>query len=448
MTGLDLVGRGWLLARAMVTLRRRTDPAALLRANGPRALARAALLPAGRNLAVAIALLPYGLRHEATAAFLCCRALDAFEDLGGTHRERAAHVQAAVDFLCHAATPAPVIADRPVRDSELVDLILAQRLGDLRDLVDLLAEPSRARVRAMLCDIGTAMVANLHQPMARSAYGALVLGRAAAYAGELISDGPFASGEFFAAAGNLTQLANDLRDRELELYDSVTQTELMLKVFLRLPPLIVATLNLLATVGEATTYRGARAAASYMAITTSAFLCRQADSPAPYRRSRRIAAAVYAGVSLSAYRVTLSRVAEAANAALEKVVARSGSGRPGGQDRLAPFCAEPATSITDQLLGTAFRLLDELPAAELTEGLPRTDVFRLMLADHLALDALDRIDPARAGDMQALADLVQRTAAERVGHKTSFAPHDTAKPVEAVAAKRPLAAADRREALA
>ena len=52
-------------------------------------LARLALVPAARNLGVAISFLPADLRSEATAALLACRVLDAYEDLSSTARWRA-----------------------------------------------------------------------------------------------------------------------------------------------------------------------------------------------------------------------------------------------------------------------------------------------------------------------------------------------------------------------
>jgi phytoene/squalene synthetase len=70
-----------MLARGVRDLRRAVDPAALRRAGSPDELAESALIPAARNLAVAINLLPEIQRAESTAAVLACRVLDAYEDL-------------------------------------------------------------------------------------------------------------------------------------------------------------------------------------------------------------------------------------------------------------------------------------------------------------------------------------------------------------------------------
>src|SRR5271163_3347727 len=74
-------GRLGTLAHGLRHLRRAPDLAALRAARSPDELARLALVPAARNLGIAIGFLPAELRAEAAAALLACRVLDAYEDL-------------------------------------------------------------------------------------------------------------------------------------------------------------------------------------------------------------------------------------------------------------------------------------------------------------------------------------------------------------------------------
>src|SRR6478735_2561501 len=109
-------GRLDTLAHGLWHLHRTPDLVALRAARSPDELARLALIPAARNLGIAIGFLPADLRAEATAALLACRVLDAYEDLG--HRPLASGaVLAAVDYLNGATdTPPPALSALSVRD--------------------------------------------------------------------------------------------------------------------------------------------------------------------------------------------------------------------------------------------------------------------------------------------------------------------------------------------
>src|SRR5215475_11180110 len=86
------------LARGLRDLRRAPDLNALRAARSPDELARLALVPAARNLSIAVGFLPADLRAEATAALLACRVLDAYEDLSDRPLAGAA-VLTAVGYL-------------------------------------------------------------------------------------------------------------------------------------------------------------------------------------------------------------------------------------------------------------------------------------------------------------------------------------------------------------
>ncbi|MDZ7918196.1 MAG: hypothetical protein U5O16_41365 [Rhodococcus sp. (in: high G+C Gram-positive bacteria)] len=129
-------------ARGIRDLRRAVDPAALLRAGSPDELARSALVPAARNLAVAINLLPEPQRAESTAAVLACRVLDAYEDLCSGSATTV--LEAARYLVGDNPAPPPPLSAQVVRDSELVDSILAERIDDVRVLVSRLPAAGRA----------------------------------------------------------------------------------------------------------------------------------------------------------------------------------------------------------------------------------------------------------------------------------------------------------------
>ena len=214
-------GRLGNLAHGLRHLRRAPDLAALRAARSPDELARLARIPAARNLGIAAGFLPADLRAEATAALLACRVLDAYEDLIDRPLASGA-VLTAVGYLNGATdTPPPPLHAVAVRDSEAVDLVLAERIHDVRALLSALPIEGRERVGQMLVDVGRVMARNLDSPLPRVAYGEGVLGRVVLYACSLVAEGACTEadlGELAGCIGVTAQLANDLRDGELALY--------------------------------------------------------------------------------------------------------------------------------------------------------------------------------------------------------------------------------------
>ena len=104
----------------------------------PDELARLALVPAARNLGIAIGFLPAALRAEATAALLACRVLDAYEDLLDRPSAVEAVLAAAGYLNGDLEAPPPVPDAVAVRDCEAVDLALAERIDDVRVLLSAL----------------------------------------------------------------------------------------------------------------------------------------------------------------------------------------------------------------------------------------------------------------------------------------------------------------------
>ena len=209
-------GRLGTLADGLWYLHRTPDLAAMRAARSPGELARLALVPAARNLGIAAGFLPADLRSEATAALLACRVLDAYEDLSDRPLAAGA-VVAAVDYLNgDTETPPPPLQAIAVRDSEAVDLVLAERIRDVRELLSELSFEGRKRIGRMLADVGHVMALNLDCPLPRTAYGEGVLGRVMLYVCSLVAEDACAEADLSELAGCIgvtAQLANDLRGR-------------------------------------------------------------------------------------------------------------------------------------------------------------------------------------------------------------------------------------------
>jgi hypothetical protein len=421
---------GWLgalgtLAYGLRHRRRAPRLGALRAARSPDELARLALIPAARNLGVAAAFLPAGIRAEASAALLACRVLDAYEDLSDP-RWASGAVLAAVGYLTGATdAPPPRLHAVAVRDSEAVDLVLAERIRDVRALLSALPVEGRQRVAQMLVDVGSVMARNLESALPRVAYGEGVLGRVVLYACSLVAEEACAEadlGELAGCIGVTAQLANDLRDGELALYGAGDREELTRAVMLRLLVPALGGFALLGRLGPRTPNRGARAAIAYMTLTTTAFLCAAVGTSPPYRRRRWLGASLLAASSPVGWTTMLARVRRSADEAIHRLLdaAPETYAQAGHVARSAP--AEKVLGLGDPhpmspsmgplIVGATFALVDALPEEPLTGQLPHQQVRRMMIADHLAFGAVERLGLRDADAMQALATQFQLTALE------------------------------------
>ena len=404
-------------------LRRPPDLVALRAARTPEALARLAIVPAARNLGISAAFLPLDLQSEVTAALLACRVLDAYEDL--VERPSASRaVLAAVAYLNGVTDepppPPPAVA---VRDSEAVDLALAERIHDVRALLAALSVEGQQRVGRMLADVGGVMAENIDSPLPRAVYGRGVLGRVVRYVCTLITEDACDetdSSELAECLGVIAQLANDLRDRELALYGVGDREELTRAVMVRLLAPALGGFALLARIGAHTPSRGARISMAYMTITTTAFLCTAVGARAAYPRRLRLGAAVLAAQSPRRWAAMLNRVRSSTDGAIRKVldgspalladprlVARSG---PGADAAAAGDSRPMSPSLAPLIVGTTFDLVECLPEEPLTGELPVAQVRRMMFADHLAFGAIEWLRPRDADGLAALAMQIQLAA--------------------------------------
>ena len=67
-------------------------------------------------------------------------------------------------------------------------------------------------------------------------------------------------------------------------------------------------------------------------------------------------------------------------------------------------------SVGPLIVGATFALVEALPGEPLTGELPEFQVRRMMIADHLAFGALERLRPCDADALRALATQFQLTA--------------------------------------
>ncbi|MFC9963080.1 hypothetical protein [Nocardia ignorata] len=406
------------LARGLRVLRRAPDLAAMRAARTPEELARLALVPAGRNLGIAVSFLPGHQRAEAAAALLACRVLDAYEDLADRDHAGAA-VLAAAEYLngtSDSAPPALPPITGVVRDSEALDLLLAERIADIRALVTGLSPQARERVASVLTDMAAVMARNLDKPLPRVTYSEGVLGRVTHYACTLVADGVLPEDDLRELTGCIAviaQSANDLRDGELELYGAADREELTRMVMLRQLAPTLGGFALLARLGPGTPGFGARAAMAYMTITTSAFLCGAVGAPKPYRRP--LTASVLAAGSPKYWTRMLERVRAGADGAIhtmldaapdfaaERHVPKTDVLRAGGEN-------SAATSLVPLIVDTTFALVRALPEEPMTGEPAGSTVRTMMIADHLAFGAMERVPGNRPDALRDLAERLQQAA--------------------------------------
>ncbi|WP_147124109.1 hypothetical protein, partial [Nocardia neocaledoniensis] len=298
---------------------------------------------------------------------------------------------------------------------EAVDRLLAARIDDIRALVTALAPAGRQRVAAVLTDVAAVMARNIESPLSRVAYSEGVLGRVTHYACALVADGVLSDADLRELTGCvavIAQSANDLRDGELEIYGVADREELKRRVMLQLLGPALGGFALLGRLGPGTPSLGARAAMAYMTITTTAFLCAVVDAPAPYRR--KVGAALLAASSAKYWTRMLDRVRRSADLAIHRMLDASPDFADGANRTTEVLGAgDPATmptSLVPLIVDTTFTLVRTLPEGPLTGELPDAEVRTMMIADHLAFGAMERVPPHEPAALRALATRLQLAA--------------------------------------
>jgi phytoene/squalene synthetase len=265
-------------------------------------------LAAARNLAVASGFLSADMRRDGKIAFLCCRALDAHEDLNRDPAVAALRLAETADYLRGESDflPSPP-AETGSRESDQLEFLVASRLPWLRHALASLPALRRDRISALIEDLARTMIVHAHSPSGaevRSRYGEQALGRVVRYSFALMQVDPAATIDP-ASIGRLCQAVNDLRDfshdvfrrRERANWDAEAEKALL---WLELAESATAVTPVLRAPGFARASRP-RAAVTYMAATTLKCIAAQADYPLPWLARHPVCGALVGGAFWSGY---------------------------------------------------------------------------------------------------------------------------------------------------
>ncbi|HEY1187653.1 MAG TPA: hypothetical protein VGE74_08345 [Gemmata sp.] len=404
------------LWRALRRLRESAPLQRLSRLTSPGEFIDQMFFAAGRNLAVASGFLPAEVRNEGRIAFLCCRALDAHEDLNPDPELAAQRILEVAAFLCGRSTvPPPVPTGSGDRASDRLEALVAARLPWLRAALVALPAPQRERVEALIDDLARAMSAHARTPhlagAAPAPYGVQVLGRVVRYALALmrVEVAPTVDPD---PIGRLCQAVNDLRDLpdDMAAHSGGGDPEgARSALWLELAETAAVASSVLRDL-RFTGTAGARGALVYMAATTLKAVARQAGFPLPWVTRHPLGAALLASAGHRAYRRALLQVDRTV---LGVMVHRSQVPCPGTAPPAAPhgwgqdeFEAALADQHPDPALAAVLKRSCRLFRCSLllTRGLPPVPLSSrradgpdgplLMLSDYLMATAITGIERA------------------------------------------------------
>lgn len=405
----DAMVRVWLVIAAWLGLRRPAPLQYLASIGHPRRLIRAAIVPAGRHFALAIAFLPRDRRDEATIALLACKALDAFEDLSADPAAARRDLAAAVDYLVGASDHPPrASALVAVRESDRLEALLAARLPLLRTALEALPVDAAQRCRAIVEQVAAGM---MRARSDRRRYADDVLGEAVLYAARVVAPSDDPPVTACRAAGRALQLANDLRDagtahaRDLVLYQALPDLPVVPRLLRWLPR----------SVGP-----GTRAAATLVVVTTCAFYLRQIAAEVPRALRRPLRAALAAAWSPRAYLATVAAIEDVLRDALVEIGGIGGIGTLAARGALPDRPALPvglpagtpdAVASAATLVSLAMELVHAVPHAALDAATPDPPGRAIVLADYLLFHAVDQLTSLGAGSLAQVAALLEQLAA-------------------------------------
>ena len=299
---LDVSG----LWRALRRLRAPVQLDRLADSESPRLFFDGVFQALARNLAVVTPMLPPGVAEEGKLAFLCCRVLDAYENLVADAEASARGIlEAAQYFASDHASPPPAPIYRGTRETDRLEALLAARLHWLRDAVVALPGDRRERVLELVQDLAAAKAEARLGSRARVAkdgrYGERVLGRLARYGIELLGAEVPPTVDL-GPPGRTLQAIHDLRDLRADL-DASGDADLGLERLmakLEFARAAVATPSALRGIRFARLSL-ARAAVAYIVATTFGSLAKAAGVPRPGFVKHPMAAAAAAAMSQRSY---------------------------------------------------------------------------------------------------------------------------------------------------
>lgn len=314
-TAWDAVGRLWLVTSAWLGLGR---PAArrLAQITDPQRFVAAALTPASRTLALAIAFLPRSRRSEAAIAVLATCALRALHRLAdpATARDQ---VSAAIGYLADEAATrdAPEFQVRlapceagPAPEHDRLDAVLAAQLPVLRAALEALPNDARWRCRDAIDRIGEGM---LHVRSDRAGVGRAYV-EAVVYAARLAAPQARAPLAACKAAGRGLRFARYLdgsgADRDVVLERALPALAFVPRLWRWLP---------------VTADAGVRAAVTYATLTALPMSARAFGVALPGRLRHPLRAALAAVWSRRSFLATAEALDAMLRATRRALVARS-----------------------------------------------------------------------------------------------------------------------------
>lgn len=268
--------------QALARLRETPDIGHLAELTSPTQFLDDLFLLLGRNLAVANGFLTTSQRQEGVIAFLCCRVLDAHEDLEPDGERSANGILDAAHYLCGTtdSPPAPPQYDG-TRATNQLEALLSARLPWLRQALQQLPPASQTRIQDLLQDLARAMAHDRRQQQTGgvgnlSQYGRDVLGRVVEYSLQLLQI-QLPDTVDFRPIGQALQSLNHIRDfseDRAQRNPALDEPVLMLRLLLELAETSCTASVSLRRLAFAPV-SGERAALTYMVATSLASIYKQ-----------------------------------------------------------------------------------------------------------------------------------------------------------------------------
>ena len=362
LAGGDVAVRIWRVTAAWLGVGR-TATWRLAQITDPVRFVRAAIVPASRRLAIAIAFLPRARRTEAAIAVLAGRALRALHRLADPETARD-QVSAAIGYLADESSArrgdppefgvrlAPCDG-RELRNGDRLDAVLAARIPVLRAALEALPDDARWRCRDAIDRIGEGV---LHMRGDRRGLGRAYV-EAVVYMARLAAPQVRPPLAACKAAGRGLRFARYLEgsgaDRDVVLDRALPALAFLPRLWRWLP---------------AGTEAGVRAAATLATLTAIPLSARALGVPLPYRLRHPMRAALAAAWSRRSFLATAAALDAVLQAARRALVERL----DGPSLAAAPRAAPPeAVRSEAALISLAIELTQVTPVPRAAEAVRR-----------------------------------------------------------------------------
>jgi len=437
------------LWRTLGQLRRRADIRQIAALRDPDQFLDAAFAASAGNLAVAAALLPASSRIEGTVAYLCCRALDACEDLTASAQEARTLLRRCSDYLSGHCDQAPALnGEVPERYSDQLEHLILCRLCWLRSALDRLPAYGRRRVEKLIADVADEMLRLAEARRDRDTrhsgeYADRVLGRVVKYSVELLGIGSRWTIDCGSIA-RVAQIANDLRDRNVDVHAGPTSpSQTFLTMLLGAMEPATSVLSALSGL-EFPRVSRTRAAVAYVVATSARFYLRVIGVPLNRRLQGPLRTSLRCMISARAFTGFLVELEALISVCATSVGSSLFAGAPGSPAAASPSAGQTAMRVDRRLsdfetslalslpsrsaglalnsavemarLGTQLRA--NLPAARLTSD-DESDASHssVLLSDYLFAAAVFQLEPLGLDVLAGFADFLAAEAenSERTG---------------------------------